>query len=79
MTGANAFAEDAFLVQLQNVIDAYRLVELNGVYRVTAGLAPEYQECCVFVEYESGEKLNFTVNNDPEAEWAKKFSEGKEK
>lgn len=71
VTGANTFASDAFLTQLQNIIDAYRLVENNGVYRVTAGLAPEYQECSVYVEYISGEKLTFTVNNDPDAEWAK--------
>ena len=63
-------ADEALLSALQRVIDAYGLASRNGVYDVTAGLPPEYQERTLRVDYASGECLRFTVNNDPYAEWA---------
>ncbi len=63
-------ADKALLDALQGVIDEYDLVSMNGLYRVTAGLPPEYQENILQVSYESGERLSFTINNEPEAKWA---------
>ncbi len=65
-------ADTALLEELQKIIDEEKLVQKNGVYRVTAGLPPPYQPCSVSVLYASGEKLTFTENNDPEAKWAQK-------
>lgn len=64
-------ADKNLLVSLQEIIDEQKLVKQNGVYRVTAGLPPEYQECSLTVNYTSGESLYFTINNNPRAEWAK--------
>ena len=66
-------ADKEFLSSLQTVIDEEKLAGNNGVWRVTAGLPPEYQKCTLSVAYESGEKLSFTKNNDPYAEWAQKI------
>lgn len=69
--GVSKPADDALLSALDETIRAYDLIAQNGVYRVTAGLAPDYQKCSVEALYASGETLRFTVNNDPEAAWAK--------
>ncbi len=72
VTGVSAPADKSLLDALQAIIDKYRLVEENGVYRITAGLDPsEYGPCTLTVNYASGEKLTFTLNNEPGAEWAK--------
>ena len=63
-------ADKALLNSLQKIIDEQKLVKQNGVYKVTAGLPSEYQECNFTVNYASGESLSFTVNNNPRAEWA---------
>jgi len=67
----SAPAGEAFLLTLQEIIEAHDLVQRNGVYKVTAGLPPEYQPCELTVHYASGEVLTFTVKNDPAAEWSK--------
>ena len=69
-SGASLPADKDLLNALQIVIDGYDLASRNGVYEVTAGLPPEYQESTLQVSYESGEYLTFTVNNEPEAKWA---------
>ena len=74
-SGASLPADAALLTALQNVIDEYDLAQFNGVYRVTAGLPPEFQERTLRVEYASGETLSFTENNEPEALWAERFYE----
>ena len=66
-------ADKALLEKLQIIIDEQKLAGMNGVSKVTAGLPAEYQPCSLSVTYASGEKLNFTKNNDPRAEWAKKM------
>lgn len=68
---SSAPADDALLSAVQEIIDEYELVQQNGIYRVTAGLAPEFQHCSMTVEYDSGEQLTFTTNNNPDALWAK--------
>ena len=66
-------ADDALLNALQAVVEETGLAARNGVYRVTAGLAPEYQACDLRIVYASGEVLWFTVNNDPTALWSEKI------
>ncbi len=65
-----ARADEQLLKDLQAVIDKYDLASMNGVYEVTAGLAPECQEREFNAVYASGETLKFTINNEPYARWA---------
>jgi hypothetical protein len=73
LTGISAPADAALLSALQEVIDRYGLSQENGVYRTTAGLPPIFGPCEMRVKYASGEKLSFTRNNEPQAEWEKKM------
>lgn len=73
LTGTVAPADAALIGELQSIIDRYSLVENNGVYRYTAGIAPEYQKCSLSAKYASGEELNFTMPNEPEAAWAQEI------
>ena len=59
------------MVKLQSIIDAHNLAAINGIHRITAGLPPAYQPCRFKASYASGELLQFTQNNNPEADWAK--------
>ena len=68
-SGISHPADEALLTALQEVIDEYDLAKSNGIYEVTAGLPPEYQESTLFVGYASGETLTFTRNNEPAAAW----------
>lgn len=72
-SGISFPADETLLSALQTVIDEQELAAMNGVDRITAGLPPEYQACTLRVNYKSGETLTFTVNNDPNAEWAERF------
>ena len=69
-SGAIQYANEVLLSAVQAVIDKHELAAFNGVYEVTAGLSPEYQEKTFNAEYASGETLRFTLNNDPYAAWA---------
>lgn len=72
VTGVSAPADKALLDALQGIVDEYRLAEQNGVYKLTAGVDPsEFGPCTLTVNYASGEKLTFTVDNEPYAEWAR--------
>ena len=66
-------ADEKFLNALQEIIDEQKLVQKNGICKYTSGLAPAFQPCRLTVNYASGEKLTFTENNNPEAEWAQKI------
>ena len=66
-------ADETLMTALQDVIDRKELASMNGFCEYTAGVAPEYGECILRVTYASGETLNFTVDNDPESEWAAMF------
>lgn len=68
-SGISHAADGTLLSTVQSVIDGYDLVQKNGYYRVTAGLAPECWECTMTVHYASGETLTFTENNDPWDSW----------
>lgn len=54
---------------VQTILDEYDLAAQNGVYSVTAGLAPPYGPCSLTAEYASGELLTFTVDGDPREPW----------
>ncbi len=58
---------------IQNLIDTYALAANNGLYSVTAGLPAEFSPCSLSVEYASGERLEFTMDGDPEAAWCAAF------
>lgn len=73
LSGLKAPCDLELLKALQAVIDSEGLAAKNGVYRVTAGLPPEYTDCCLRVNYASGESLSFTVDNDPHGLWAVKI------
>jgi len=73
VTGIFAECDEDLLYDLQAVIDKRDLASLNGVYDVTAGLAPEMEEKQFRVEYESGEKIEFTRNNQPYSLWGEEF------
>jgi len=64
-------ADETLLTKLQSIIDERHLAGNNGVYRVTAGLPPEFQKCHFNANYASGEKIEFTENNNPDAEWTR--------
>ena len=68
--GIRCPADGTLLTALQEIIDRYDLASQNGLYDVTAGLAPEYQPGGITVLYASGEKLTFTTDNNPFAMWA---------
>lgn len=57
------------LTKVQEIIKKYDLEKKNGLYSVTAGLPPECQPMHFTAEYVSGEKLNFTYDNNPYSEW----------
>ena len=71
--GISCEADKQLLDKLQEVIDEYELVLHNGYYKVTAGLAPEFQPSTLLVNYESGEKLSFTKNNEPSDRYTAAF------
>lgn len=66
-------ADEQLLCGLQQIIDRHELAKLNGLYKVTAGLPPEYQPSRFCAGYCSGETLGFTQNNDPFAIWAEEI------
>ncbi|MBR5967315.1 MAG: hypothetical protein IK001_01840 [Lachnospiraceae bacterium] len=69
-TGVAAEADKELLDAIQAVIDEYNIVSMNGEYRLTAGLDPAFfGPSTLRVNYASGEKLTFTHDNEPDAEW----------
>jgi hypothetical protein len=62
-------ADEYLLEELQDVIDEHKLVLKNGDYDVTAGLPPECGPVRFEVDYESGEKLQFTEDDLNSADW----------
>ena len=73
ISGCRSEADDKLLSELQKIIELNDLAKRNGIYKVTAGLPPEFQPCYLIVDYASGERLSFTENNEPEAAWAKQM------
>lgn len=67
--------DSSVFVGVQEIIDRFELVKSNGVYRVTAGLPPEYSPWSVHAVYASGETLDFYENGDPYGEWSAAFKD----
>ncbi len=67
-TGISAPADEEILKSLQDIIDKYELVKMNGRYHLTAGLPPEFAASNLNVDYASGENLSITDNNNPNGE-----------
>lgn len=55
---------------VQEIIKKYELARSNGIHKVTAGLAPQYQECFFEAKYDSGEYISYSGNSDPGSEWS---------
>ncbi len=72
VSGFRCPADASLLEKLQKIVEEEGLAALNGLNRVTAGLAPECQPCEVSIDYESGEKLAFILNNNPFALWSER-------
>ena len=70
VAGVSVEAGEELLNSLQEIIVKNDLVKMNGLYDVTAGLAPEYQPGGLTVHYKSGETLTFTTDNNPYALWS---------
>ncbi|MGI6090662.1 MAG: hypothetical protein ACOYEL_04670 [Saccharofermentanales bacterium] len=58
-----------FLVSLQEIIDKHNMAGSNGTYSVTSGLPWQFEPCSFHCEYESGEKINFCMDGNPDSEW----------
>ena len=72
-SGVETAADEKLLSGLQKVIEDNDLASFNGVYDVTAGIAPEYQARHFLVTYGSGEKIEFTQDNNPYAIWSEEL------
>ena len=71
--GVSRPADEALLSAVQEVIERNGLAAMNGVYRVTAGVDPDFGEGGMTVRYASGETLRFTDNNNPYALWSEEL------
>ncbi|MGI6602546.1 MAG: hypothetical protein ACOX3P_02795 [Saccharofermentanales bacterium] len=58
-----------FLVSLQEIIDQHKMAGYNGIYRVTSSLPWQLEPCSFYCEYESGEKISFYEDGNPDSEW----------
>ncbi len=58
-----------FLVSLQEIIGKHNMAGYNGIYRVTSGLPWQFEPCSFYCEYESGEKISFYEDGNPDSEW----------
>jgi len=65
----------AFLDKTQQIMEKHDMARLNGISRTTSGLPVEFSPCSLTVDYASGERLYFRIDNEPDAEWAKDMRE----
>ena len=72
-SGSKFSADKKLLRKLQTAIDKHGLAKKNGTYHITAGLPVEFQPCDFEAVYASGEVLRFTIDGEPDAEWAKEI------
>ncbi len=63
--------EKSVLDKLQKIIDDNSLALHNGVNEYTNGLPAEFAPCLFSAVYDTGEKLYFSEDNNPEAKWAR--------
>ena len=67
--------DKSVLNSLQKIIDDNSLILNNGMDEHTEGLPVEFAPCMFSATYDSGEQLYFSMDNDPEAKWAKDVKE----
>ncbi len=60
---------ETFLSKLQEIIDEYGLVKINGQYEYTHGILPEFNNYIITTVYDSGERLHFDTKGTPESKW----------
>lgn len=65
--------DEEYLRKVQGIIKEYNFASINGKDSHTSGLPAEFQPCYFRAEYDSGEKLYFSENNNPESEWGRKL------
>lgn len=68
---ASCETDEAFLRGIQEIIIKNNLVSINGINKHTSGLPVMFQPCYFDAVYDSGEKLHFSINNNPESEWGR--------
>lgn len=67
--------DKSILEKLQVIIEDNNLVRANGIDKYTQGLPEEFAPCMLSVIYDSGEKLYFSEDNNPQAKWARDMIE----
>lgn len=71
--GVSCVTDGQILDDLQKIIEKYGLAKMNGTDKHTAGLPYEFQPSYFSAEYESGETLYFSINNDPESAYEREI------
>ena len=61
--------DTSFLAKIQEIIDEFGLVKINGYYEYTDGILPEFNNYIITAVYDSGERLNFDTKGTPESKW----------
>ena len=69
--GHKVETDEAFLEEIQGIIENNSLVGLNGTNEYTEGLPTEFQPYTLKALYDSGEKLFFSVVGNPGYEWCR--------
>lgn len=65
----NCEIDSSVLSDVNSIIKKYDLVKSNGIDKLTAGLPPEFDYSGFYAEYDSGETLSFSDNNNPRSEY----------
>lgn len=64
---------EEYLRKVQKIIKENNFASINGVNSYTNGLPSEFQPCYFSAEYDSGEKIYFSVDNNPQSNWGKEL------
>lgn len=71
--GISCETDEEYLRKVQEIIKEYDFASINGLDSHTSGLPTEFQPCYFSALYDSGEKIYFSENNNPESEWGRKL------
>ena len=66
-------ADDGLVSSIQKIIDDNDIAKSNGVYRTVSGLPEPFRPSYFRADYASGEKIEFTVQNDPGSKWGEEL------
>lgn len=61
--------DTSFLAKIQEIIDEFGLVKINGYYEYTDGILPEFNNYIITALYDSSERLHFDTKGTPESKW----------